>query len=89
MNASVPNATLSVAAILAEGAKRHGQLPAITLGGASTSYRDLWDQARAYAGALRDAVARALLLADERLDYLIGALLAQCLDELDRQTQTR
>ena len=44
---------------------------------------------REEAGALRDAVARALLLADERLDYLVGALLAQCLDELDRQTQTR
>ncbi|GAA1890261.1 long-chain fatty acid--CoA ligase [Paeniglutamicibacter psychrophenolicus] len=55
MNAAVPNATLSVAAILAEGAKRHGELPAITLGGASTSYRDLWDQTRAYAGALREA----------------------------------
>jgi long-chain acyl-CoA synthetase len=55
VNAPVPNATLSVAAILAEGAKRHGDLPAITLGGASTSYKDLWDQARAYAGALREA----------------------------------
>ena len=55
VNAPVPNATLSVAAILAEGAKRHGDLPAITLGGASTSYKDLWDQTRAYAGALREA----------------------------------
>ena len=36
-------------------------------------------------GALRDAIARALLIADERLDHLVGALLAQCLDELDRK----
>ncbi|SFO36722.1 hypothetical protein [Sphingomonas sp. OK281] len=36
-------------------------------------------------GALRDAVAHALSIADERLNHLIGALLAQCLDELDRQ----
>ena len=36
------------------------------------------------AEALRDAVARALLIADERRDHLVGALLAQCLDELDR-----
>ena len=55
MNDVVPNATLSVAAILAEGAKRHGDLPAITLNGASTSYSDLWDQTRAYAGALHDS----------------------------------
>lgn len=55
MNDAVPNATLSVAAILAEGARRHGDLPAITLAGTSTSYRDLWDQTRGYAGALRDA----------------------------------
>lgn len=55
MNAPAPNATLSVAAILAEGAKRHGELPAITLGSVSTSYSELWDQTRAYAGALRAA----------------------------------
>lgn len=36
-------------------------------------------------GALREAIARALLIADERLDHLVGALLAQCLDELDRK----
>nr|WP_254455809.1 long-chain fatty acid--CoA ligase [Paeniglutamicibacter quisquiliarum] len=46
---------MSVAAILAEGARRHGDLPAITLNGSSTNYRDLWDQTRAYAGALRGA----------------------------------
>ena len=55
MNVPAPNATLSVAAILAEGAKRHGELPAITLGSVSTSYSELWDQTRAYAGALRAA----------------------------------
>ncbi|MDO5744687.1 MAG: AMP-binding protein [Micrococcaceae bacterium] len=55
MHEAVPNATLSVAAILAEAAKRHPELPAITLGGASTSYKDLWDQTRAYAGALAGA----------------------------------
>lgn len=36
-------------------------------------------------GALREAIARALLIADERLDHLVGAMLAQCLDELDRK----
>ena len=35
-------------------------------------------------GALRDAIARALLIADDRRHHLVGALLAQCLDELDR-----
>ena len=36
-------------------------------------------------GALREAIARALLIADERLDHLVGAMLAQCLDELNRK----
>ncbi|HXD28239.1 MAG TPA: long-chain fatty acid--CoA ligase [Arthrobacter sp.] len=48
-------ATLSVAAILAESARRFADRPAVTLGGESTSYAQLWDQTRAYAGALREA----------------------------------
>ncbi|GAA1359665.1 long-chain fatty acid--CoA ligase [Arthrobacter rhombi] len=48
-------ATMSVAAILAESAHRFADRPAVTLGGESVSYADLWDQTRAYAGALRDA----------------------------------
>ncbi|MFL4474976.1 long-chain fatty acid--CoA ligase [Paeniglutamicibacter sp. MACA_103] len=55
MSTPTANATLSVAAILAESARRHATRPAITFGGASTSYEELWDQTRAYAGALRDA----------------------------------
>ncbi|MGL3805411.1 long-chain-fatty-acid--CoA ligase [Paeniglutamicibacter sp. R2-26] len=55
MNTPTANATLSVAAILAESARRHTDRPAITLGGVSTSYGELWDQTRAYAGVLRDA----------------------------------
>lgn len=54
MLASSSNVTLSVAAILAESATRHRDLPAITMGGQSTSYKDLWDQTRSYAGALRE-----------------------------------
>ena len=49
------NATLSVAAIVAEAAARHPQLNAITVAGQSTTYGQLWDQVRSYAGALRDA----------------------------------
>lgn len=54
MLSSSSNVTLSVAAILAESAARHGELPAITMNGQSTSYRELWDQTRSYAGALRE-----------------------------------
>ena len=54
MLSSSPNATMSVAAIPAEGAARHGELNAITVNGQSTSYRQLWDETRAYAGALRE-----------------------------------
>ena len=50
MNTS--NLTLSVAAILAEGATRYPELNAITMNGVSTTYRELWDETRAYAGAL-------------------------------------
>ncbi|MDL5352046.1 AMP-binding protein [Microbacterium sp. zg-YB36] len=47
-------ATLSVASILAESAWRHADRPALHFAGTTTTYADLWDQARAYAGALRD-----------------------------------
>lgn len=55
MNAPLANVTLSVAAILAESARRHTDRPAISFAGVTTSYGELWDQTRAYAGALRDA----------------------------------
>ncbi|MEO6826329.1 MAG: AMP-binding protein, partial [Microbacteriaceae bacterium] len=47
-------ATMSVASILAETAKRKPDNVAVILGDDTVSYRDLWDQTRAYAGALRD-----------------------------------
>ncbi|MGF6822762.1 long-chain acyl-CoA synthetase [Microbacterium sp. ZKA21] len=46
--------TLSVASILAESAVRHADRPAVHFAGTTTTYRELWDQTRAYAGALRD-----------------------------------
>lgn len=46
--------TLSVAGILAESAVRHADSPAVHFAGTTTTYRELWDQTRAYAGALRD-----------------------------------
>lgn len=45
--------TLSVASVLAESAVRHADRPALHFAGHTTNYRDLWDQTRAYAGALR------------------------------------
>lgn len=48
------NATLSVASILSEAATRHAERPALLFAGTTTTYRELWDQTRAYAGALRD-----------------------------------
>jgi len=45
-------ATLSVASILAESAWRHADRPALHFAGATTTYAQLWDEARAYAGAL-------------------------------------
>ncbi|GAA1407113.1 AMP-dependent synthetase [Glutamicibacter uratoxydans] len=54
MLSSTSNVTLSVAAILAESAKRHRDLPAVTVNGQSTSYGQLWEETRAYAGALRN-----------------------------------
>ncbi|NUL45208.1 long-chain fatty acid--CoA ligase [Cellulosimicrobium funkei] len=46
--------TISVAAILAESAARTPEATALIVGDEETSYGDLWDQTRAYAGALRD-----------------------------------
>jgi long-chain acyl-CoA synthetase len=48
------HATLSVAAILSESARRHAERPAVHFLGRSITYAELWDQTRAYAGALRD-----------------------------------
>ncbi|MGH3652454.1 long-chain-fatty-acid--CoA ligase [Glutamicibacter sp.] len=53
MSVSTSNLTVSVAAILAEGAARYGELNAITVDGRSTTYEQLWEQAREYAGALQ------------------------------------
>lgn len=46
-------ATLSIASILAESAVRHADRTAFHFAGTATTYRELWDQTRAYAGALR------------------------------------
>lgn len=48
------NLTLSVAAIVAEGANRFPDLNAITMNGVSTTYRELWEETKAYAGALKE-----------------------------------
>ncbi|RKR74386.1 long-chain-fatty-acid--CoA ligase [Frondihabitans australicus] len=45
--------TLSIAAILAESAKRHHDRTALHFMGQQISYGQLWDETRAYAGALR------------------------------------
>ncbi len=44
--------TLSVAAILAETARRTPERTALVMGEQSIAYGALWDQTRAYAGAL-------------------------------------
>ena len=46
-------ATISVAAVLAESAKRTPDSIALIVGEDQVSYGDLWNQTRAYAGALR------------------------------------
>jgi long-chain acyl-CoA synthetase len=46
--------TLSVAAILKESAARTPDKTAIVAGDEKVSYAELWQQTRAYAGALRD-----------------------------------
>jgi long-chain acyl-CoA synthetase len=53
MSAPEAHATLSVAAILAESASRFAERTAITVGMENLSYALLWEQTRAYAGALR------------------------------------
>lgn len=45
--------TISVAAILAESAARFPQATALIVGDEETTYGQLWEQTRAYAGALR------------------------------------
>ncbi|MCT9818912.1 AMP-binding protein [Microbacterium sp. W1N] len=47
------HASLSVAAILAESARRHPDRPALHFAGTTTTYAQLWAQTLAYAGALR------------------------------------
>ncbi|WP_285725675.1 long-chain-fatty-acid--CoA ligase [Psychromicrobium xiongbiense] len=47
------HASLSVAAILAESAHRYRDLPALVVGEEVTSYAELWEQTKAYAGALK------------------------------------
>lgn len=47
-------ATISMAAILAESAKRTPDSTALIFGADQISYARLWDETRAYAGALRD-----------------------------------
>lgn len=47
-------ATMSVASILAETAHRMPDNVAVIFNGQEIAYRDLWDQTRSYAGALRD-----------------------------------
>ncbi|MFD6137023.1 AMP-binding protein [Isoptericola sp. NPDC056618] len=44
--------TLSAASLLAETARRHPDYPALHFAGTTTTYGELWDQTRAYAGAL-------------------------------------
>ena len=56
MNTTLPAdgfGTISVAAILAESARRTPDRTALIVGEEETSYGDLWRQTRAYAGALR------------------------------------
>lgn len=50
---STGHATISVAAILAESARREGDRIAVIVGDESVSYRQLWEQTTRYAGALR------------------------------------
>ncbi|HTX60299.1 MAG TPA: AMP-binding protein, partial [Verrucomicrobiae bacterium] len=49
---------LALAAILAESAARHPERTALVFSGERTSYRELWEQARRYAGVLRARGAR-------------------------------
>lgn len=51
---SLDHTTLSIAAIVKESAARYPDSIAIVLGDAQTTYRELWEQVQAFAGALRD-----------------------------------
>lgn len=55
MPSTIPSghATVSVATIVAESARRQGGRTALIVGDETVSYAELWDQVRAYAGALR------------------------------------
>lgn len=53
MSAPAPNATLSLAAILAESARKHSDKVAVVDNGTRVSYRDLWHHARCVAAALQ------------------------------------
>ena len=48
------NGSLSLAAVLAESAHRHAGRVAVVVGEEETTYAQLWEQTRSYAGALRD-----------------------------------
>ena len=48
------HASMSLAAILAESAARHPDRTAVVVGEEEVTYAQLWDQTRAYAGALRE-----------------------------------
>ena len=47
-------ATLSIASMLSEAARRGPDRPALHFAGETISYGELWDQNRAYAGVLRE-----------------------------------
>ena len=47
------HATISVATIISESARRRGGKIALIVGDETVSYAELWDQIRAYAGGLR------------------------------------
>jgi len=53
--------SLSVASLLASSAERHADRVAVVCGEQRTTYAELWDQARAVAGALRATAAVAVL----------------------------
>jgi long-chain acyl-CoA synthetase len=46
--------TLSIATLLAESARRRPDKPAVVLGPTSTTYAELWEQARRYAAVMRE-----------------------------------
>ncbi|MFC9768174.1 long-chain fatty acid--CoA ligase [Rhodococcus jostii] len=54
MSASAPNATLSLAAVVAESARMYPDKVAVVDGDTRLTYRALWDRARRVAAALRE-----------------------------------